>query len=102
MPELEYLNLRHNAIESVEVAVKVFQFPKINDLSVLNNPCDLNCSSFNLLMAEFLIKRTSLKRFNKAKVQESNLYEAVHLANIRWEKSEAERKAKEAAEAAAN
>jgi len=100
LPELEYLNLRHNAIETLEVAVKIFQFPKINDLNVTNNPVDLNCSSFNLLMAEFLIKRPSLVRFNKTKVTERNQLEAVHLANFRWDKSEAERKAKEAADAA--
>lgn len=100
MPELEYLNLRHNAIDSVEVAIKVFQFPKITDLNIINNPCDTNCSSFNLLMAEFLTKRTSLKRFCKVRVLESNLLEAVHLANFKFDKSEAERKAKEAADAA--
>ena len=102
LPELVYLNLRRNNIESLEVAFRVFQFPKITDLNVLNNPCDTNCSSSNLLMAEFLIKRTSLRRFNKQRVQESNQLEAVHLANFRFEKSEADRKAREAAEAAAN
>ena len=68
LPELVYLNLRHNAIETIEVAIKVFNFPKIIDLNVLNNPCDTKSSSFNLLMAEFLIKRTSLKRFCKQRV----------------------------------
>ena len=100
LPELVYLNLRSNTIENLELAFKVFQFPKITDLSILNNPCDTKCSSFNLLMAEFLIKRTSLKRFCKQRVQESNRLEAVHLANFRFEKTEAERKVKEASEAA--
>ena len=101
MPELVYLNLRHNAIETIEMALRVFQLPKVVDLNIINNPCDTNCSSFNLLMAEFLTKRTSLVRFCKVKVQESNLLEAIYLAQLRWEKSEAERKAKEAADAAA-
>ena len=100
LPELEYLNLRHNAIDSLQVAFRVFQFPKVTDLNIINNPADTNCSSFNLLMAEFLIKRTALKRFCKVKVQESNQLEAVHLARFRWDKSEAERKAKDAADAA--
>lgn len=100
LPELEYLNLRHNSIESFEEAFKVFQFAKVTDLNILNNPVDTNCSSFNLLMAEFLIKNTKLVRFCKARVQESNLLEAVHLAHFRFDKSEAERKAREAAEAA--
>ena len=102
LPELEYLNLRHNELETLEVAFKVFQFPKINDLSVLNNPCDTNCSSFNLLLAEFLMKRTSLVRFNKFRVTDSNRLEAVHLANFRFDKSEIKRKEEEAAEAAKN
>lgn len=101
LPELEYLNLRHNSIETLDNAFKVFQWPKLNDLSIINNPCDQNCSSFNLLMAEFLIKRTSLKRFCKVRVEERNQMEAVHLSRFRWDKSEAERKVKEAAEAAA-
>lgn len=100
MPELEYLNLRHNNIDSFDEAFKVFQFPKLTDLNVLNNPVDNNSSSFNLLMAEFLIKNTKLVRFCKQRVQESNLLEAVHLAHYRFDKSEAERKIKEAADAA--
>jgi len=101
MPELVYLNVRHNAIETVEMALRVLQYPKLTDLNIINNPCDLNCSSFNLLMAEFLCKRTALTRFCKVRVQESNLLEAVHLAKYRFELSEAQRKAKEAADAAA-
>ena len=77
----------------MEQAVKVFQFPKLTDLSVVNNPIDLNCSSFNLLMAEFLCKRSSLVRFNRVVVTERNQLEAVHLAQYRFEKSEEARKA---------
>ena len=100
MPELEYLNMRHNNLETLENAFRLFQFPKVTDLNIINNPADTNCSSFNLLMAEFLIKRTTLKRFCKVKVQESNQLEAVHLAKYRWNKSEEERKARELAEKA--
>ena len=100
LPELEYLNLRHNEIETLEQAFKVFQFPKINDLNVLNNPCDTNCSSFELLMAEFLIKRSSMVRFCKTRVLDSNRLQAVHLSNFRFDKAEAKRKEEEAAEAA--
>ena len=57
LPELEYLNLRHNSIETLDNAFRAFQFPKLVDLNILNNPVDLNASSFNLLMAEFLIKK---------------------------------------------
>ena len=100
LPELEYLNIRRNELETLDQAFKVFQFPKITDLSVLNNPCDTNCSSANLLMAEFLIKRSSLVRFNKTRVTEANRLEAVHLANFRFDKAEIKRKEEEAAEAA--
>lgn len=93
------MNLRHNSIEEFEQAFRVLSLPKLTDLNVLNNPIDSNCSSFNLLMAEFLVKSTKLVRFCKERVQEKNLLEAVHLARFRYEKSEAERKAREAAEA---
>jgi len=88
LPELEYLNIRKNEIESLEQAFKVFQFPKINDLSILNNPCDTNCSSFDLLLAEFLVKRSTLVRFCKQKVTDANRLQAVHLANFRFDKAE--------------
>ena len=100
MPELVYLNLRHNSLDSLEVAFKIFQFPKIVDLNVVNNPIDLNASSFNLLMAEFVLKRTSLVRFCKHTVKESNKLEAVHLAQYRWGIEEEKRKAALAADAA--
>ena len=101
LPELEYLNLRHNAIESLDQAFKVFQWPNLKDLNIINNPCDNSVSSFVILMAEFLIKKPSLKRFCKERVMERHQLEAIHLARYRWEKSEAERKAKELADAAA-
>ena len=84
MPELVYINLRHNNLDSIENAVKIFQFPKLVDLNVVNNPIDLNASSFNLLMAEFILKRSAMVRFCKITVKESNKLEAVHLAQYRW------------------
>jgi len=101
LPELEYINLRRNSLDNIEQVAKIFQFPKLVDLNIINNPVDNNCSSFNLLMAEFLTRRPALTRFCKVYVTERHSLEAVHLAKFRWEKSEAERKAKEAAEAAA-
>lgn len=88
MPELEYVNLRHNSLETLDNVYKIFQFPKVKDLNILNCPVDKNCSSFNLLVAEFLIRKSSLERFCKVWVQESNQLEAVHLSNFRWVKSE--------------
>lgn len=100
LPELQYINLRHNAFDNLEMVFHLFQFPNLKDINILNNPCELNMSSFNILMAEFLIKKPSLERICKRKVTEANKLEAVHLANFKWDKSEAERKAREAAEAA--
>ena len=79
MPELTYLNLRSNAIETLAQALNAFQFPKVNDLNLMNNPVDLNSSSFNILMAEFIIKRTTLVRFCKKDVTDRNKLEAVYL-----------------------
>ena len=101
LPELQYINLRHNALESLDVVFNLFQFPNIKDINILNNPVELSTSSFNILMAEFLIKKPSLDRVCKRKVTEASKMEAVHLAHYRFDKSEEERKAKLAEEAAA-
>jgi len=73
----------------------MFQFPLLVDINVLNNPVETNATSFNLLMAEILIKNTKIKRFCKVTVTEQNKLEAVYLARYRWEESEKERKRKE-------
>ncbi len=52
-------------------------------------------------MAEFIIKNPKIKRFCKRPVTEQIQLHAVYQAQVLFEKSEAERKAKEAAEAAA-
>ena len=86
LPELEWLNLRHNAIENLQVCFKVFTFaPKIVDINIINNPCDQSCTSFNLLMAEFLVKKPSLTRFCKTRVTERHQLEAVHLGHYKWD-----------------
>lgn len=100
LPELVYINLRGNAIETLDVVFHLFQFPNLKDISILNNPVELHMTSFNVLMAEVLIKNPKLDRFCKRRVTEAHKLEAVHLAHYRWDKSEAERKAREAAEAA--
>ena len=101
LPELQYINLRHNSFDSLEIVFRLFttpSFPALKDVNILNNPCELNMSSFNILMAEFLIKKPSLERVCKRKVTEAYKLEAVHLSHYRWDIAEAERKAKEAAE----
>ena len=97
MPELEYVNLRHNNLETLETCFKIFQFPKVIDISIINNPIDKAFSSFELMLAEFLIKKPSIQRFCKERVQECNQLEAVHLAHYRWDIAEAKRKADEEA-----
>ena len=100
MPELVYINLRGNSLENLEMVFHLFQFPNLKDISILNNPVELQMTSFNVLMAEVLIKNPKLDRFCKRKVTEAHRLEAVHLAHYRWDKSEEARKAKEAADAA--
>jgi hypothetical protein len=51
--------------------------------------------SFNLLLAEVLIKNAKMKRFSKIELTEQHRLEAVYLAKYRWTKSEEERKRKE-------
>ena len=102
LPELQYLNLRHNSFDNLEVIFRLFttpSFPALKDVNILNNPCELNMSSFNILMAEFLIKKPTLERVCKRKVTEAHKLEAVHLAHYRFDKSEEERKLKAAQEA---
>lgn len=101
LDELVYLNLRHNNIKDLENAFKVFQFPKVTELNLLNNPVERDASSLEVLMADFLIKKPTMTRFCKQPVTEAVQLHAVYQAQFKWEKSEAERKAKEAAEAAA-
>ena len=94
--------MRHNSFESLEVVFRIFQFPNLKDVNILNNPVELEMSSFNIVMAEFLGKKPSLERVCKRKVTDANKLEAVHLAHYKWNKAEEKRKADEAAAAAAD
>lgn len=45
LDELTQINLRSNNIKELETALRVFQFPKVEDINILNNPCDTDMSS---------------------------------------------------------
>ena len=65
LDELVTINLRSNNIKDLESAFRLFQFPKLTEVNILNNPVDRECSSFELLMSEFLIKNPRMTRFCK-------------------------------------
>ena len=100
LENLEYINLRANKIPNMETLEKLFKNPLLRDISVLNNPVEQNSSSFNILVAEVLIKNPKIKRFCKLDISETNQLEAVNLKKFKWIKSEEERKRKAAEEAA--
>ena len=101
MEKLEYLNLRANKLTEMAMVERLYVFPKLIDLNVINNPVEQAASSFNVFLAEVLCKRPSMKRFCKVDVAESNLLEATFLAQFKHEKAEKKRKEEEAAAAAA-
>ena len=70
LESLEYINLRANKISSGETLEKLFKNPNLRDINVVNNPVEQNCSSFNILVAEMLIKNAKLKRFCKQEISE--------------------------------
>jgi hypothetical protein len=82
------------------VLERLFKNEKLRDINVLNNPIEQNASSFNILVAEVLVKNPKMKRFCKHTITETNQLEAVYLAKFKWTKSEEERKRKEAEEKA--
>jgi hypothetical protein len=43
-------------------------FPNMIDLNVLGNPIEKSLPSFNLLIAEVLIKNPKFKRFSKVEI----------------------------------
>ena len=100
LENLEYINLRANKIPNMETLEKLFKNPLLRDISVLNTPVEQNSSSFNILVAEVLIKNPKIKRFCKLEISETNQLEAVNLKKFKWIKSEEERKRKAAEEAA--
>lgn len=101
MEKLEYLNLRANKLSEMAMVERLYVFPKLIDLNVINNPVEQAASSFNVFLAEVLCKRPGMKRFCKVDVAESNLLEATFLAQFKHEKAEKKRKEDEAAAAAA-
>lgn len=60
LPALEYLNLRSNKVPDLENVFKLFQFPTLVDLNVINCPVELGFSSMNMLVAEVLIKNPKM------------------------------------------
>ena len=66
----------------------------------MNNPVESNMSSFNIFIAEILIKKPSLTRLCKHTITEANKLEAVFLKQNKWQKAEEERKRKAAEDAA--
>ena len=88
LPSLEYLNLRSNGIPNMEVMFKLFQYPLLKDLNVINCPVELAMSSINLFVAEVLIKFPKTVRFCKIKIEDNHRVEAVHLADFKWRKAE--------------
>jgi Leucine-rich repeat (LRR) protein len=91
LDSLEYLNLRNNGIKDLETLVLAFSFPTLQDLNVKKNPVNDNYSSFNVLLAEVLMKKSNLKRFCKVDVEEKHKLEAVFLGQYRWEEAEKKR-----------
>ena len=98
MPPLEnfqYLNLRGNKVLNLEQLAKLFAFPNLTDINVINCTVERNASSMNLLIAEVLILNPKIKRFCKIEITDQNKLEAVYLAKLRWQRSEEERIKKE-------
>ena len=98
MPELanlQYLNLRGNKVNKLDELVKLFQFTTLTDINIIGCPINKNFPNFNLLLAEVLITNPKIQRFCKTEVTDAHKFEAVYLAQYRWEKSEEERIKKE-------
>lgn len=95
LPALEYLNLRSNKIPQdpkMEHLLKLFQYPSLKDLNVINCPVELQWSSMNVFIAEILIKNPKMQRFCKVAITDAHKLEAVYLAKYQWTKAEEERK----------
>lgn len=95
LDSLEYLNLRGNKVPNLEQFEKLYQFATLTDINVLGCPIERAASSFNLLLAEVLIKNPKIKRFCKVEITDQHKLEAVYLAKFRWTKLEEERIKKE-------
>ena len=95
LESLEYLNLRGNKIPNLEQLEKLYQFASVTDLNILGCPLEKSATSFDLLLAEVLIKNPKIKRFCKVTVTDEHKLQGVYLAKYRWEKTEEERIRKE-------
>jgi hypothetical protein len=76
----------------MEHIVKLFNYPKLNDLNVINCPVELGYSSMNVFLAEILMKNPRVIRFCKVEVNDAQKLEAVFLAKFQFGKAEEERK----------
>mgnify|MGYP001070827306 CR=1 FL=1 len=88
LPALEYLNLRSNKIPNMENLVKLFQYPSLKDINVINCPVELSYSSMNVFVAEILIKNPKMVRFCKVSINDAHKLEAVFLAKFQFGKAE--------------
>lgn len=68
LPAIESINLRSNKIPSLEALQHLYQWESLTDINVMNNPIETNATSFNLLVAEVLIKNPRVKRFCKTTI----------------------------------
>ena len=64
----------------MENAARLFQWPKVEDINLINNPLERDASSMEVLMAEFMIKKPNLKRFCKLIATDEMQLHAVYQA----------------------
>ena len=114
LPALEYLNLRSNKIANLDDCLNLFTAaPLLTDLNLLNNPCELQYSSMNILICtvlnlhrgkqseeDRLLPEKQMKRFCKVEITDVHRLETFYLGDYKHRKEEEERKRKEAEEAA--
>ena len=89
--KLESINLRSNKISSMDFIDRLLKWERLTDINVLNNPVEMNVSSFNILVADVLARKPSMVRFCKHKVGEANRLEAWYYKQYKWQRSEEER-----------
>lgn len=102
LPNLAKINLRETKMASFDALKRLFQFPALVDINVIDTP--LSPTESNLLMLEVLVVNTKIARFNKVSVEKEDLLEAIYLSEYKWMESEKVRirqKRKEEAAAAA-